>query len=238
MPADRSPDRSTGEAEPGRALSAAESFREDERAVRQAAPVVRATVLTDLSVSWGVGTHETSEFLARARSAGAAVLRRTTGGTGVLHLPGDLVWSLVLPRSDPMVGRDYARAYARLGVGVVRFLGAHGAEARWEPGPTVDGDLCVLSGRGEVVTVKGRILGGAAQHATARALLHHGMLARRVDPDLLGRIFRTPTETTRTRLGALEELGIAGRPEELARELEESIRASVGGAGSSAPGRT
>lgn len=141
----------------------------------------------------------------------------------MLHLPGDLVWSVVLPRSDPRVGPDFARAYGRLGRGVVRFLADRALHARWAPAPGLLEEYCVLSSRGEVLTVGSKILGGAAQHATARALLHQGMIARRVDPDLLGRVFGIVTPALRERLAGTEDLGISEHPDVLARALHDAL---------------
>ncbi len=208
-------------------LSAAENFAEDERCLEEGAPAARAAALGDRSLSVGVATRADFAPAERARAASLPVLRRSTGGSGVLHLPGDLVWSVVLPRSDPRAGRDFVQAYDRLGRGVVRFLRSQGLDARWIPSPPLAPDYCVLSGRGEVVAVGEGVLGGAAQHATQRALLHQGMLARRVDPEALDAIFALPAYT-RERLVGLEELGITAPAPRLARELEAAVREELG----------
>jgi len=209
---------------PGR-ITAARNSLEDERLLRAGVAEVRAAVLSDRTVSVGVGVRGEPAYVVRGRAAGLAGVRRSTGGSGVLHLPGDLVWSVVLPRTDPRVGRDYARAYGRLGRCVVRFLAARGADARWAPAPGLVEEYCVLSSRGEVLTVGARILGGAAQHATARALLHQGMIARRVDADLLGRVFGLVAPSILGRLTGTEELGIEVPPEVLATELRDELAA-------------
>ncbi len=204
-------------------IAASQNSVEDERRLRAGAPAVRAAVLSDRSLSVGVGVRGEPGYVGRARRAGLAIVRRSTGGSGVLHLPGDLVWSIVLPRDDPEVGRDFARAYVRLGRGVGRFLAAQGVDARWVPAPGEVEECCVLSSRGQVLEAGGRILGGAAQHATRAALLHQGMIARRIDPELLDRIFGIPPATARTRLAGTDELGVHATPETLARALRDAL---------------
>jgi lipoate-protein ligase A len=123
-----------------------------------------------------------------------------------LHAPGDLVWSLVLPRSDFRVGRDFSKAYARLGAGPVRFLDALGVQAAWRPPLGLQTECCLLSGRGSVLTVAGRALGGAAQHITGAALLHHGVLPYRLDPSRLQALFDLSPEVVERSLIGLEEV--------------------------------
>jgi lipoate-protein ligase A len=181
-------------------------------------PAVRAAVLTDRAVSYGIGVRPEAAYLVRAANAGVSVVRRSTGGSGLLHAPGDLAWSIVLPRADPRVGRDYVRAYARFGEGVVRFLSERGVRARWLDPPGTDPDYCLLSARGLVLGHDQKILGGAAQHLTGGALLHSGIVPLEIDRPLLGKLFGLST-TAVNRLTSLRELGVEGPPEELAWKL-------------------
>ena len=88
-------------------------------------------MLSDRAISVGVEVRRDVDYLARARDEGWTVVRRSTGGAAVVHAPGDIAWTLVLPRTDPRVGNDYARRYDRLGRAVVRFLEREGVDARW-----------------------------------------------------------------------------------------------------------
>jgi lipoate-protein ligase A len=206
-----------------------EEFREDERLLRAAAPAVRVTVLSDRALSYGVSIRSDAAFLDRARAEGLPVARRTSGGSGVLHEVGDLAWSVVLPRTHAAVGRDYLRAYARLGAGVVRFLRRQGGDGAWVPSPELARDCCVLSGRGEVLSVRGRIVGGAAQHVTASALLHQGMVSTVVDRALVARLFAIGDAAVVERLGGLRDLGIVDPAERLAQQLAEELAALLRG---------
>lgn len=196
-----------------------DEFAEDVRLLRAARPAVRVSVLGEVAVSFGVGVPAAAPYLGRAESAGIPTVRRTTGGTGVLHLVGDLAWSVVLPRRHPVVGTDFVRAYGRIGAGLVRWLAAHGVDAAWVPAPGVNPDYCVLSGRGEVLVARDRVLGGAAQQLTRSALLHQGMIAGRVDRALVARLFSIESPSTLSRLVGLDELGVAVDPRDAARGL-------------------
>jgi lipoate-protein ligase A len=201
-------------------VEADEALRRDEEALARGIPVARTGFFSVPALSLGVSQANDAPCAERARALGLSVARRVSGGTGVLHEAGDLHWSVVLPRSDPRVGRDYARAYDRLGSGAVRWLEELGLPgARWVEPPGISDDLCLLGGRGRVLALEGRVLGGAAQHATARALLHHGAIGCRVDRDRLARVFTVPSAELARRLGSLDELGVRAAPATLAERL-------------------
>jgi len=208
-------------------LPSTEYARDDERALRAGLPGSRAAVLSDRSLSYGVGVPEAAPFVQRARQAGIATVRRSTGGTGLLHEPGDLAWSIVLPRGDPRVGRQFPRAFGRFGRGAVRFLADLGIEAEWVDAPGLDPGYCTLSARGAVLASRGRILGGAAQHLTGAALLHHGAISLTVDRPTIDRLFDLAPGGPSVRLSGLRSLGIGDEPEQLAttlaRRLEEDL---------------
>jgi lipoate-protein ligase A len=205
-----------------------ENVRTDEVILRRGVPAVRAAVLTDRAISYGVGVPADAAYRLRAAKAGVPAVLRTTGGTGLLHGPGDIAWSLVLPRTDPRVGDDYVHAYARLGAGVVRFLADREVDASWQEPPGSDPDYCLLSPRGSVLVHKGLVLGGAAQHLAGGALLHHGILPLELDRPLLGRLFGLPPASLE-RLTSLRELGLEGAPEELVWKLAAALSDSLSG---------
>lgn len=203
-----------------------ESIHRDELLLRRGAFAIRTAVLSDRAVSVGAGVRPEAAYLLRSESAGIPVVRRTTGGTGVLHAPGDLVWSVVLRRADPRVGNDYVHAYPRLGEGVVRFLSEEGVAVAWQDPLGVDPDYCFLSARGSVLGVGGRVLGGAAQHLSGGALLHSGVLPLELDRNLLAELFGL-SERFLGRLTSLRELGIEGAPEALAQKLAKGLDGSL-----------
>lgn len=203
-------------------VTCSENIRTDEAILRRAVPAVRAAVLIDRAVSYGVGVHAEAPFLVRAAKDKVPTIRRTTGGTGLLHAPGDLAWSIVLPRADPRVGNDYVRAYPRLGKGVVRFLAERGVATKWVDPPGTDPEYCLLSARGSVLKHEEKVLGGAAQHLAGGALLHHGIVPLELDRTLLRRLFGLSPGALE-RLTSLRELGVEGAPEELVWKLAASL---------------
>lgn len=207
-------------------VTCAENVRTDEAILRRGVPAVRGAVLTDRAVSCGVGVRPDAAYLVAAGRAGLLTVRRSTGGTGLLHGPGDLAWSIVLPRTDARVGRDYVHAYARLGEGVVRFLAERGVSSKWTEPPGIDPGYCLLSARGSVLAVREKVLGGAAQHLARGALLHHGILPLELDRPLLGKLFGL-TERALNRLTSLREVGVEGSPEELAWKLASCLSGAL-----------
>lgn len=203
------------------------SLREDEALLRAGRGVVRVAVFDRRAVSFGVGVSPRSGYLERARAEGIPVVRRSTGGTGVLHDRGDLAWSVVLPRAHPAVGRDFVRAYERLGHGVVRFLEELGQPASWAPPLGLAPDYCFLSARGQVLMVRGRVLGGAAQHLARTALLHQGVVPLELDRATLDRLFDLHGTGASERLTSLRELGIDRGSEALAPALADALAAAL-----------
>ncbi|MCI4331400.1 MAG: hypothetical protein L3K19_06090 [Thermoplasmata archaeon] len=203
------------------------NMRRDEELLRAGAPAVRVAVLTDEAVSVGVAQRETDAVFTRAARANLRVVRRTTRGTGILHRPGDLVWSVVVPRSHPLVGTDFTCAYPRLGQGVVDALGAVGVPGVWSPPMDLSEEFCLLGPRGHVLTVQGRALGGAAQHVTRQALLHQGMIARTIDRARLSELFEVPLDELERRTTALVELVEAPIPERLGPRLLDALELVV-----------
>jgi lipoate-protein ligase A len=186
-------------------IAAEEFLAQEEALFREARPVVRAALFRDRSISVGVRTEISPELRRLAASHGLPILRRATGGSGLLHLPGDLVWSLLLPRDDPLAGRDFVRAYGRLGAPLVAALRSSGVPASWTPALALSDLFCLFGAHGEVLTADGRALGGAAQHASARVLLHHGVVGATVDRELLGELFSVERALLRDRLGGTAE---------------------------------
>ena len=186
-------------------LSVAANLVEDERLLAAAAPSWRVAEIAGPSMTLGVAQAGEPASAARAQAARIPVVRRRSGGTGLIHEEGDLAWAIVLPRSDPRVGRDFARAYSRLGAAVVEALSDLGLDAEWTPSAGVSDEFCLLARTGHALTVRGRAIGGAAQHLTRTALLHHGSLSVRVDRARLRSVFEIPMESLTHRVTSVAE---------------------------------
>ncbi|HXY47198.1 MAG TPA: hypothetical protein VEK13_04810 [Thermoplasmata archaeon] len=204
-------------------IGCANDVQADEDLLREGFPAIRVATLGDRALSVGAAVPMSAEYLDRARTEGCTIVRRASGGTAVLHAPGDLAWTLVIPRTDPRFGNDYVRRYDRFGGGVARYLRSEGISAHWVDPPGLPTDYCLLGSRGSVLEARGKILGGAAQHLTARALLHHGAIARTLDRRTLERLFGLPVRPGLDRLTSLEELGLREPSEVLAERLAQAL---------------
>lgn len=209
-------------------LTAEENERCDEASLRRGQAAWRAGVLSDRSLSIGIGVPATVGWVQEAQRRGIPIVRRSTGGTGVLHAAGDLVWSIVLPRDDPRVGRDYARGYARFGAGATAFLSEMGMDARWTAAPSLSRSCCTLGARGYVLTVGDRVVGGAAQHVTRESFLHHGTISVTVDRPLVRALFDLTSPADAERLAGIGELGIALAAAPLGSRLSDALRNAFG----------
>lgn len=206
-------------------LGPVENLERDERLLDDGEASVRVGLLRGPSLSYGVGVPSSSDFVVRAQAEGLPTVRRRSGGSGLVHEDGDLAWAVVLARSDPRVGRDFVRAYARWGRGVVAFLEGLGLSGTWTASPGACAEYCTLSRRGEVLFANGRILGGAAQHATRSAVLHHGTISVGLDRARIARLFALPEGGALSRLTGLRELGITEPSPALAERLARAVAA-------------
>ncbi len=213
--------RDEGETDP------AEYAVRDGELLRARARAVRVARFRSPALSLGVDRRSTGSAARRAEALGLPVVSRGSGGLAVLHGPGDIAWSLVLPRDDPAVGRDFVHAYGRLGEGVVRALAGLGVRAAWEPAPHRSDSYCLLGPGGSVLAVGGRVLGGAAQHLSGGWLLHHGVLVYRQQPERLTDLFGLSAETISAWLTSLEEVAPGRSPDRIARQLLDGLRAAA-----------
>jgi hypothetical protein len=209
------------------AAGATEFVAGDEPLLERPGRAVRVAVLSERCLSYGVGVPSAAGYLRSAAARGIPTVRRRTGGTGLLHEPGDLAWTVVLPRREPRAGADFTRAYERLGRGVVRWLAQLGLAGAWTAPPGLSPEYCTLGERGTVLTVGSGILGGAAQHVTRDRLLHHGTISWTVDRPAIERLFHLGRPDVTRRLVGLHDLEVP-RPGALrARDLASAIAADL-----------
>ena len=211
----------------GEGVEGAENLEIDERLLSSASWACRAAYLLAPVVSLGVAQARDDPVIDRARSLGIAVVRRRSGGSGLLHGRGDLVWSIVVPRGEPFAGRDFPSTYTRLGEGVVGWLYDLGVTAEWSAPLGLSDRFCLLGSRGYVLTVRGRAIGGAAQHVTRDALLHHGTVALRAQRDLLGRLFDLEAGLLERYVTSLEDEGVTDAGATLTLGLCRRLRDSL-----------
>jgi lipoate-protein ligase A len=206
-------------------LTVPEGIARDEEALSKGEIHVQVARCKTLTLSLGVSQSLESREARRAREMGVPVFKRTSGGTGLLHCPGDIFWSVVLPRDSQWVGRDFIHRYSHFGAGWVDFLSRRRLTASWIKAPDGFPSYCLFSGRGEVLATGGRVLGGASQHVTSKALLHHGTVACTLDSVVIEEVFGMPKELTKG-LSSLEDEGVKvdeGDLGELAQCLYEAM---------------
>jgi lipoate-protein ligase A len=209
-------------------LSPEEQIAADEKRLRAGGAGVSLALLTAPCLSLGVAQPTELPVARRARNVGLSVVRRSTGGTSVLCGEGDIAWSIILPRADPRVGRDFTHAYARFGGPITETLARTIGPTDWSPAPGLLEEVCILSSRGQVVRTPRGILGGAAQHRTGVALLHHGILHARPNRELLRELWPEVPSATFDEVAGLEDhVGFRG-VEPLAHDLLRALRGSFG----------
>ncbi len=136
------------------------------------------------------------------RDRGIPVLRRLTGGTGVIHR-GDLSLSLALP-SDHGWAKGVLGLYSRF-LGVLEpALRSEGSEVRRAQEPKrasrVRSPICFLDQLSDTLMVEGRKAVGCAQTRRGGAVLIHAAVLLGLDPDLYAGAFGVDRSLVRDRL--------------------------------------
>ncbi|MXY30547.1 MAG: lipoate--protein ligase family protein [Gammaproteobacteria bacterium] len=166
---------------------------------------------------------------ARAERLGVDVVRRPTGGRGVLH-DAELTYAVVAP--VVAAGRLRA-AYAVVHAGLAAGLRALGADARLAAGMATGpqrAGACVDATAGGEVVAGGRKLTGSAQARIGRALLQHGSVLIDGSQDVVGDLCRQPAVagTSPASTTLREQLGRAPSWEEVATAVTQGLSAELG----------
>ena len=155
-------------------------------------PVSAALVL-------GSGQRSGAVDAAALRRGGLTVVRRRSGGGAVLVSPADLLWvDIWVPRDDPMLHPDAARAFLWLGRLWRRALAGCGIaaevyEGRYEPGPWGASVCFAGRGPGEVFVAGQKVVGLSQRRASGGARFQCGVL-RRWDPGALVELLALPAQ--------------------------------------------
>ncbi|MDE3229879.1 MAG: lipoate--protein ligase family protein [Chloroflexota bacterium] len=117
--------------------------------------------------------------LARLRADGCDIVRRATGGWGILHTD-ELTYSLALLPSDPRADGPILDAYRKLSAGLLAGLALLGVEAQMvAAAPSGTHNLtavCFEVPSSYEITARGRKLIGSAQARPQGQVLQHGSL--------------------------------------------------------------
>ena len=136
------------------------------------------------------------------RSNGIPVLRRLTGGTGVIH-HGDLGIGLALPQMHPWA-RGIRGLYGRFLEVLEPALRSAGGEVETLEEPQAAGrvrsPICFLDQLSDTMVVGGRKAVGCAQTRRNGGVLIHAAVLFGLDAELYARVFRVPEERVRAGL--------------------------------------
>lgn len=136
------------------------------------------------------------------RAEGVPVLRRVSGGTGVIHR-GDLGVGLVLPADHPWAGSVvglYGRFLDVLGP-ALRSLGSRVSRLEQPARASrVRSPVCFLDQLSDTLAVDGRKAVGCAQTRRRGAVLIHAAVLLGLDAPLYERVFGVPEDEVRAGL--------------------------------------
>ena len=155
--------------------------------------IARPTVVLGVGSRWERDVHADA-----CRRAGAAVLRRVSGGGAVLLADGCLNYSLALDAGARRVLRGVRSSYGWILARLVAALAARGV--RCEPAGLSD------------VAWSGRKVGGSAQKRGRRMVLHHGTLLYDFRIEQIGRFLREPHSCPDYRAGRSHADFVANMP--------------------------
>ncbi len=157
------------------------------------------------TVVLGYAQDEKEADLGACRRMGLPVLRRLTGGTGVLH-EESLSLSLGLPAGHPLAASVHGLygAFVSVVEGVLSSLGV--PVRRWGPAdgsPRRRSPLCFEDHLGETLLLDGRKVLGCAQTRRLRAVLVHGVLPLSLDAEAAAAVFRIDPQRVRAAMAPL-----------------------------------
>ncbi len=177
----------------------------------------------------GYGQDPSEVNLAACKERGVTVVRRCTGGAGVLY-QRDLALSLVLPEAHPWAG-SIAGLYEEFVVALQSGLHALGVEATRSQTPGHGGRprsaICFEDHRAETLLLRGKKVLGCSQARRRGAILIHGALLLGVDAELQSEVYGVTRERIEALLGAVPEEAYTTR-EALAEHLAHFLAGALG----------
>lgn len=189
------------------------------------APVLRLYSWSVPTISIGYNQRPTAFAL-----SGVPVVRRLTGGRGVLH-DAELTYSVVCPESSPLFSRGINGAYEAVSLAIKDALGRVGISTELstkELGKVErEKDSCFHSVSRSELMIDGRKIVGSAQRRFKGALLQHGSIMFSVDTGLFKSIFSGVDPLGKGAMATIEEFSDIS-VEELKASLHDSFESCLG----------
>jgi len=118
---------------------------------------------------------------------GIDYVRRRTGGGAVYHdTEGELTYSIIVDQTHRLISEDFQETYQTLCSGLVLGLRKLGVPAEFKP-------------INDIVS-HGRKISGNAQTRGMNVVHQHGTILRKVDPALMFRVLKVPSEKIRDKM--------------------------------------
>lgn len=138
----------------------------------------------------------------KVRSSQIGLVRRATGGRGVLH-DKELTYSVVVPESHPNMPKTVTEAYKVISTGLLEGFKALGFDAYFAIPKTEEQRAKLKDPRSSVcfdapswyeLVVEGRKIAGSAQTRQKGVILQHGSILQDIDVDELFSLFKFKNE--------------------------------------------
>ena len=162
------------------------------------APVIRFYTWNPATVSGGYFQRLTKEIdTAKVKALGYGLIRRQTGGRGVLH-DKELTYSVIVPESHPNMPSTITEAYRVISEGLLEGFKLLGFDAYFaiprseeerEKLKQPRSAVCFDAPSWYELVVEGRKIAGSAQVRQKGVILQHGSLLQDVDIDELFDLF-------------------------------------------------
>jgi len=211
------------EASPGAwQMALDEALLDDATAREDFVPTLRLYVFRPGCLSLGRTQAYSSVDVAAAREQGLELVRRVTGGSGVLH-HGELTYSFVARVAPPFtdsIEQNYTLLSEAIATGLARRFGVHAELEPSRPERSPANGACFLTPALKELKVAGRKLVGSAQRRQRGAFLQHGALPLVTDYALHARLFGLAPERLR---GAMMDLTEAAGREVGHAEAAEAL---------------
>lgn len=161
-------------------------------------PVIRFYTWNPATLSIGYFQKLTKEIdIEKVKEKGFGLVRRATGGRGVLH-DKELTYSVIVPESHPNMPQTVTEAYRVISEGLLEGFKALGFEAYFSVPKSKEAREKLKSPRSSVcfdapswyeLVVEGRKIAGSAQTRQKGVILQHGSILQNINVDELFDMF-------------------------------------------------